>query len=100
MRMHRGSSKDVRARPRTTESLPLSASPPSLILIDVEVARGGRSSHHRLEVLTGTLVRTALKQLGEAPEGSAVLVDDTPIPLDTPLEAPTRLLVVPTFSGG
>jgi len=66
----------------------------------VELTRAGRTSVRRVEVPRGTLVRVALKQLGEAPEGSAVLLGDTPIPLDTPLDGPTRLVVVPTFSGG
>ncbi len=100
MRMHRGSSKDDRAPPRTAGSLPLSASPPAPVTIELEVARAGRSIRHRLEVPPGTLVRAALKQIGEAPEGCAALLDEVPIPLDTPLEAPTRLVVVPTFSGG
>jgi sulfur carrier protein ThiS len=45
-------------------------------------------------------VRSALRSLGHFPEGSAVLLEDVPIPLDTPIDGPVRLVVVPTFSGG
>jgi sulfur carrier protein ThiS len=45
-------------------------------------------------------VRTLLRELGHAAEGSAVLIDGVSVPLDTPIETPTRLVVVPTFSGG
>ena len=100
MRMHRGSSKDVRARPRTTESLPLSASPSRSVPVVVEITRAGEIARHRLRVAPGTLVRAVVRQVGLAPEGSAVLAEDTPIPLDTPIEGPVRLVVVPTFSGG
>ncbi|HXW67881.1 MAG TPA: hypothetical protein VEL82_08425 [Thermoplasmata archaeon] len=48
----------------------------------------------------GTLVRSVLRATGLAPEGSAVLDGETPIPLDTAIERDVRLTVVPTFSGG
>ncbi|MFZ0698853.1 MAG: hypothetical protein WAN74_01485 [Thermoplasmata archaeon] len=48
----------------------------------------------------GTLVRTVLRSIGQAPEGCAVLEGERPLPLDTPLMRSVRLLVVPTFSGG
>jgi sulfur carrier protein ThiS len=100
MRMHRGSSKDARDQPRTAGNLPLSASPPATVSVVVEVARAGHVTRHRIRVVTGSLVRAAVKQVGQAPEGSAVLVDGTPIPLDTPIEGPMVITVVPTFSGG
>jgi sulfur carrier protein ThiS len=56
--------------------------------------------HRRIEVVPGTMVRTALRSIGHSPEGCAVLVDDIPVPLDTPIDQPLRLTVVPTFSGG
>jgi sulfur carrier protein ThiS len=99
MRLHRGSSKDVRGDPPTAEILPLSASPPAVV-VDVEVARSGRSRHVRLEVVRGTLVRDVVRKAGETPEGCAVLLGDTPVPLDAPVEEAVRLTVVPTFSGG
>jgi sulfur carrier protein ThiS len=99
MRLHRGSSKDVRGPAPTAETLPLSASP-STVRVDVEVARSGRSRRTRYEVVPGTLVREVVRRAGEAPEGCAVLVGETPVPLDTPIDGPTRLTVVPTFSGG
>ncbi len=99
MRMHRGSSNDVRASPGATESLPLSASP-GRIRVVLEVTRGGSVDRHEVDVPIGSPVRTALRQIGRAAEGCAVLLDGTPIPLDTPLEEPLRLIVVPTFSGG
>jgi len=57
-------------------------------------------TRRRLRVAPGTPVRELLKRVGEAPEGCAVLWDDTPLPLDTPVERAVRLVVVPTFSGG
>jgi len=41
-----------------------------------------------------------VRQAGMTPEGCAVLIGETPVPLDLPVESPTRLTVVPTFSGG
>ena len=99
MRLHRGSSKDARGRPPPTGNLPLSASPPRLP-ISVEVARGGRSRHARFSVAPGTLVRAVVRLAGESPEGCAVLIGETPVPLDTPLEHAVHLTVIPTFSGG
>ena len=99
MRLHRGSSKDDRGSSPATESLPLSASP-SRIRVDVEVARSGRTCRTRLEVAPGTLVRSVVRLAGESPEGCAVLIDETPIPLDTVIDRTVRLTVVPTFSGG
>ncbi|HXQ93620.1 MAG TPA: MoaD/ThiS family protein [Thermoplasmata archaeon] len=51
-------------------------------------------------VPNGTSVRALLRQLGHPPEGSAVLVGGVSVPLDTPIDSPMRLVVVPTFSGG
>jgi len=99
MRLHRGSSKDARGSPPATEDLPLSASL-SRIVVDVEVARAGRGRVARFEVEPGSLVREVVRLAGEAPEGCAVLIDEVPVPLDTPVERPVRLMVVPTFSGG
>ncbi len=98
--MHRGSSKAARENLRATETLPLSASSPPSVVIEVEVARAGRRDSFTLTVPSGTLVREAVRQVGVAPEGASVLVDEVSVPLDQRLEGPTRLLVVPTFSGG
>ncbi len=97
MRMHRGSSKDVRGRPPATGTLPLSA---SRVSVRIEITRGGAVERRTVRVEPGTLVRNAVRSVGQAPEGSAVLLDETPIPLDTPIDRPLRLVVVPTFSGG
>lgn len=99
MRMHRGSSKDAGSGGPGPETLPLSASPLRVRLV-VELTRGGSVDRRELSVPAGTLVRSALRSLGQAPEGAAVLVDETPIPLDTPIDRPMRLTVVSTFSGG
>lgn len=99
MRLHRGSSKDARGRPPATGNLPLSASPGKL-RVEVEVARAGRSRTSWHEVEPGTLVREIVRSAGEAPEGCAVLIGETPVPLDTQVERAVRLTVVPTFSGG
>jgi sulfur carrier protein ThiS len=98
MRMHRGSSKGGGADAPPPETLPLSASPPLTVV--VEVARGGRSTVRTLSVAPGTLVRSVVREVGHAPEGSAVLRENVSIPLDTPIEQSCRLVVVPTFSGG
>jgi sulfur carrier protein ThiS len=99
MRLHRGSSKDVRGQTPATGNLPLSASPRKL-RVEVEVARGGRRRSSRFEVEPGTLVREVVRSAGETPEGCAVLIGETSVPLDTPIERPVRLIIVPTFSGG
>ncbi|MCI4362073.1 MAG: hypothetical protein L3J77_02625 [Thermoplasmata archaeon] len=51
-------------------------------------------------VPVGTRLRDVLRDQGHAPEGSAVLLDGHPVPLDTRIERPVRFTVVPTFSGG
>jgi sulfur carrier protein ThiS len=97
--MHRGSSKEARGDLRASETLPLSASPRPIPVV-LEVTRGGSVERRRIRVPPGTAVRTVLRQAGCAPEGSAVLIDGTSIPLDATIDRPTRLTVVPTFSGG
>jgi len=99
MRLHRGSSKDARGTSPATGNLPLSASPPS-VRVQVEVVRSGRSRRSHHDVPVGTLVRAVVRRAGESPEGCAVLDGETPLPLDTPIDRPMRLTVVPTFSGG
>lgn len=81
------------------ETLPLSASPARVAVV-IELTRGGSVERRRLRVAPGTLVRAALRSVGQSPEGSAVMIDSEPIPLDTPITGPVRLTVVPTFSGG
>ena len=98
MRMHRGSSKGDGSHGLSPEALPLSAS--AEVEIVVELVRAGRSRQVVRSVPRGTRVRALLRELGEFAEGSAVLVDGRSIPLDSPLEVPVRLMVVPTFSGG
>ncbi len=83
------------------ETLPLSASaPPATVEVEFEITRASRVESVRLTVPHGTLVRTVLRSIGQAPEGCAVLEGERPLPLDTPLMRSVRLLVVPTFSGG
>ena len=98
MRMHRGSSKGGPGD-RPPENLPLSASP-LRVRVTVEVARAGRSETHELSVDRGTLLRAVVRQVGQRAEGCAVLVDGTSVPLDTAVDGPIRLTVIPTFSGG
>ncbi len=98
MRMHRGSSKGEGSLGPSPEALPLSASGPLEVV--VELVRGSGARELTRSVLPGTAVRALLRELGEAPEGSAVLIDGVSIPLDTPLDRPVRLTVIPTFSGG
>ena len=89
----------MRGTSPNSENLPLSAFPP-LVRVEVEVARGGKRRRVDVSVARGTMVRTVVRTAGETPEGCAVLVGETPVPLDLPIERPTRLTVVPTFSGG
>jgi len=70
------------------------------VSVVLDLTRGAAVDRRRLQVAVGTPVRTALRSAGQAPEGSAVLLDDTPIPLDTPIDRPLHLVVVSTFSGG
>ena len=98
--MHRGSSKVAGDGPPSAENLPLSASSPPEITIVVEVARAGRRSEQVVTVPVGALVRDVIRHAHQAPEGSVVLIDGVSVALDTPLERPVRLLVLPTFSGG
>ena len=98
MRMHRGSSKGGRGSHPPPEALPLSASSP--VPVEVEVARARPSVVRRQSVPPGTLVKEVVRSVGEAPEGSAVLIDGVSVPLDTPIDRPLRLVIVPTFSGG
>ncbi len=98
MRMHRGSSKGGVAGSPPPEHLPLSAS--SRVRVEVELARANRSELRVVDVEPGTRVRELLRSLAQAPEGSAVLLDGTSIPLDTRIQAPMHLTVVSTFSGG
>ena len=96
--MHRGSSKGPRGKPRRPGHLPLSASP--LVTIHLEIARAGHSDHRTVHVPTGTPLRVVLRSIGQSVEGSAVLSDDRPVPLDLPLEKEGRFTIIPTFSGG
>jgi sulfur carrier protein ThiS len=62
--------------------------------------RAGRTEIRRTEVARGAPLRHALRAVGQAPEGSAVLRGSTPLPLDTPLSTDERLTVLSAFSGG
>jgi sulfur carrier protein ThiS len=100
--MHRGSSKGTGKRRPLPEALPLSASwSLASVSVEIDVARGRRRGPPvRVEVAVGTPLRELLRSLGHSPEGSAVLLDGTPVPLDTRVDRATRFTVVPTFSGG
>jgi sulfur carrier protein ThiS len=100
MRMHRGSSKDVPGISRAAETLPLSASASRTVSVVLELTRAGRVERRRVRVPVGSPLRTALHRVGASPEGSAVLLDDLPVPLDLPIDRPLRFTVVSTFSGG
>jgi sulfur carrier protein ThiS len=95
--MHRGSSKGTR-QDRVPEILPLSASP--LLDVRFDIVRGGSSVTRTLPLPPGTPLRHALRMLGHAPEGCAVLRGDRPVPLDLPIETAATFTVIPTFSGG
>ncbi|MCI4363859.1 MAG: hypothetical protein L3K13_06110 [Thermoplasmata archaeon] len=71
-----------------------------MVRVEFEVVRAGRSELRSVEVPVGTLLRVALRSISQAPEGSAVLRGEVPLPLDTQLRVAERLTVVPTFSGG
>ena len=74
--------------------------PAADVEVVVEIVRGAGARERVVRVAAGAQVRAVLRTLGEAPEGSAVLVDGISIPLDTTIDRPLRLTVVPTFSGG
>jgi sulfur carrier protein ThiS len=95
--MHRGSSKAARGAPPAADTLPLSA---PFLTIEVDVARAGRTTAQRLEVAPGTLVREVVRRAGLAPEGTSVLMDGSPVPLDQPIGHAGKIVVIPTFSGG
>lgn len=84
---------------RPTETLPLSASP-VLVAFHYELARGPPTGPRTLELPPLSTGRDLLRALGRAVEGSALLIDDRPVPLDAPLPADRTVVVVPTFSGG
>lgn len=91
--------------PMSSEDLPMVGRPVTSaravpIRIELEVVRAGSSNLHVAEVSPGAPLRSALRAIGQAAEGCAVLDGDRPIPLDTPLLAPARFTVLPTFSGG
>jgi len=66
----------------------------------VELTRARRITRRRLRVASGVTVKELLRRVGEPPEGCAVLIDGVPVPLDLPLDRSSRLVVIPTFSGG
>jgi sulfur carrier protein ThiS len=82
------------------ETLPLSAPTPALLPLVLDIGRAQPEPPRELWVVPGSTVRAALRSIGLAPEGSAVLDGETPLPLDTPIDRPRRLTVVSTFSGG
>jgi sulfur carrier protein ThiS len=83
---------------RPMEDLPLSAS--RSFPVELELAQGRSVEPRSLAFPLGSLVRDAVRALGETPEGCAVLWEGRPLPLDEPLRPGMRLTVVPTFSGG
>ncbi|MGA8664874.1 MAG: hypothetical protein WB809_07415 [Thermoplasmata archaeon] len=71
-----------------------------MMTIEIDVARAGRHTVESVTVPVGAFVRDVIRHARQAPEGSVVLIDGLPVPLDTRLERPVRLVVLPTFSGG
>ena len=98
MRMHRGSSKGRRGLPPGPEDLPLSASPS--VQVTLRCARAGREELRTIRIPRGSTVRDALRSAGLFAEGSAALLGERSIPLDTPIDSNCEIVVVPTFSGG
>ncbi len=99
--MHRGSSKGDRAAGPAAGILPLSASPrPPSVSVTLELTRGASVRRRRVRIPRGAPIRAALRAADLPAEGCAVMLDETPVPLDLPLDRPVRLVVVSTFSGG
>jgi len=73
---------------------------PARLTVEVELLRGREAGTRTLTLRPGARARDAVRALGLAPEGAAVLQDGVPVPLDLPLRSGQRLTVVPTFSGG
>ncbi len=99
MRMHRGSSKGTDPPGSVPESLPLSASPGSLEIV-VEFLRPPGAPARALRLPAGSTVGDAVRAVGRPLEGSAVLVEGRPVPLDEPVAPRARLVLISTFSGG
>ncbi len=99
MRMHRGSSKGRRGPTRRPEHLPLSVPRPT-IRVTVETVRAAATRRQSVCVPPGHRVNDVLRAIGAAGEGSLVLIGENPVPLDTIIDRPVRLTVIPTFSGG
>ena len=99
--MHRGSSKEARTNDRASEILPLSASPSTIVRVEFVVARAGRTEAPKsIDVPLGSSLKSALRAVGQSSEGCAVLLGETPVPLDLPIDGPGRFTILPTFSGG
>lgn len=99
--MHRGSSKEARTHDRASETLPLSASPSTIVRVEFVIARAGRTGPPiPIDVPLGSPLKSALRAVGQPAEGCAVLLGETPVPLDRPIDGPGRFTILPTFSGG
>jgi sulfur carrier protein ThiS len=96
--MHRGSSNGDGDAPRPLEILPLSASRP--LEVTFALTRAGSVELRVARVAAGTPLRRALRSVGLFGEGSTVLSDGRPVPLDTPIVSDGRWTVIPAFSGG
>ena len=96
--MHRGSSNGSGAPRPIPETLPLSASRP--LWVTVEIRRGGKLDTQRIELPENSSLRELVRAVGHSPEGTAVLIEGTPVPLDTAVSDGLRVVVIPTYSGG
>ena len=72
-----------------------------MVTVELVVERAGSTGRgSTISVPSGTRVRDVLRRADLAPEGSAVLENGVPIPLDSRVERDVLLTVLPTFSGG
>ena len=74
--------------------------PVSDLHVRVVIERAGHRRSVELDLPPGADARSAVRAVGLAPEGVAVLLGDRPVALDEPLADGGLLRVVPTFSGG
>lgn len=75
------------------------ANPALVVTVRLSPARANESVR-ACEVAPGTTVRSLLRSLHVAPEGSAVWWNGDPVPLDFVIVTSGEMEVVRTFSGG
>lgn len=97
--MHRGNPAGSTPKASDPEGPGPSLPSPPLEIV-VEPFRSTGPPAVTLRVPPGTTVRDLLRQLDRPAEGSAVLLEGRPVPLDEVILVSGRIVLIPTFSGG